>query len=503
MDGVFDGDVLPGQQQLMPHQEEGVRRIMHAWLEDSVWDGKDAMFPLRSFLLFDEPGLGKTRQALTAIARLHERGIVGPYLVCAVKAVIPQWIDEANRHFAGTFTVRDFSKPTFQLTPNTLAVVSYGTLTSWFKYELSRPLDDAEHRARVYRGLDMPIGDATTDEEEKHLAHVQFTILQTMLRGKPRLPSKSMQKAVTCLYDTNWTAVVFDEVHVLSNTGTSQTRASRYLSATYRLGLSGTPLRNSGFDMISLLKYPLDIRKARFKLISDNPSGSYATTLLERATFGRLKKDVPEVAAVLAERDESSENLLVSWQDDPHARQQYLGIRNASKVTLDELAAMRKMPTETNFEFNLRRKRTVTDVWAVVRRMQQTCLHRCIPDMALKLETASGWPDWRPDTHAKFPTWFRAKVFTTLLCLKRAAPQGTLDHNMRRLICAYMAIGEEHAVQPSPKMLKFMQIYHHMLREGRNKIIAASESRVFLERILMPYLQTNGIGCVLYGGGKL
>lgn len=480
----------------MPHQEEGVRRILHAWLEDTVWDGKDTLSPLRSFLLFDEPGLGKTRQALTAIARLLERGIVGPYLVCSVKAVIPQWIDEIERHFGNTLQVCDLSKDTTRidsLTGSSVAIVSFSTMGTWFAYEMSRPLVPAARVDRVVRGLDY-----------SESAVLETYIRYTILHGKTKQPFASERKTarVYGLFDTMWTVVVFDEIHLLTNTGTSQTRAARYLNATYRLGLSGTPLRNSGRDMITLLKYPLDIRGADFSTVSSFSAGDYATTLLTKATFGRLKKDVPEVAATLRERDAESENIIVSWSDDLVARDQYLAIRDSSTKTLEELARMQKMPGESRSAFNLRKKQATTNAWSIVHRLQQTCLHRNIIDMTLELETATGWPVWSPQTHPQFPPWFRQKIFVTLLCLKRAVPPGVLDKNMRKMICGYLAMGEEHAVQPSPKMLMFMQIYHHMLGEGRNKIIAASESRVFLERILMPYLQTNGIGCVLYAGGS-
>lgn len=54
---------------------------------------------------------------------------------------------------------------------------------------------------------------------------------------------------------TNFCVAVFDEIQKCKTAGAKVTRAVALLHAQYRLGLSGTPIMNSGKEMITLLKY--------------------------------------------------------------------------------------------------------------------------------------------------------------------------------------------------------------------------------------------------------
>ncbi len=57
-------------------------------------------------------------------------------------------------------------------------------------------------------------------------------------------------------------------------------------------------------------------------------------------------------------------------------------------------------------------------------------------------------------------------------------------------------------VQPSPKMLKFLELYREMERTHphNRKMVCVSSSRVFVERIMGPWLDQIGIRWILFAG---
>lgn len=48
-------------------------------------------------ILADEMGLGKTIQCIATIALMVERGVAGPFLICAPLSTLPNWIAEFKR----------------------------------------------------------------------------------------------------------------------------------------------------------------------------------------------------------------------------------------------------------------------------------------------------------------------------------------------------------------------------------------------------------------------
>jgi hypothetical protein len=52
--------------------------------------------------------------------------------------------------------------------------------------------------------------------------------------------------------------------------------------------------------------------------------------LLRTISLGRLKKDLPEVQALLPTRNKAEEAVIVDWNEDPHAVFVYKTIRDAS-----------------------------------------------------------------------------------------------------------------------------------------------------------------------------
>lgn len=48
-------------------------------------------------ILADEMGLGKTIQCIATLALMVERGVTGPFLVCAPLSTLPNWMSEFRR----------------------------------------------------------------------------------------------------------------------------------------------------------------------------------------------------------------------------------------------------------------------------------------------------------------------------------------------------------------------------------------------------------------------
>jgi SWI/SNF-related matrix-associated actin-dependent regulator of chromatin subfamily A protein 2/4 len=86
--------------QLRPYQLEGLQWMLS--LFNNNLNG----------ILADEMGLGKTIQTISLIADLKEtKGICGPHLIVAPKAVLPNWVNEFStwieeNEYANTFNFR-------------------------------------------------------------------------------------------------------------------------------------------------------------------------------------------------------------------------------------------------------------------------------------------------------------------------------------------------------------------------------------------------------------
>lgn len=48
-------------------------------------------------ILADEMGLGKTVQCISLVAHLMDKGVTGPFLVCAPLSTLPNWMSEFKR----------------------------------------------------------------------------------------------------------------------------------------------------------------------------------------------------------------------------------------------------------------------------------------------------------------------------------------------------------------------------------------------------------------------
>ncbi|KAK4769218.1 hypothetical protein SAY86_027368 [Trapa natans] len=154
-------------------------------------------------ILADEMGLGKTIQTISLIAYLMEnKGVAGPYLIIAPKAVLPNWMNE---------------------------------FTTWAPCIKAILYDGRLDERKMLR-----------DELSNGEFNVLVTHYSLIMRDK------------TFLKRIQWQYMIIDEGHRLKNSGCSlvQTLVSGY-NCQRRLLLTGTPIQNSLQELWSLLNFLL------------------------------------------------------------------------------------------------------------------------------------------------------------------------------------------------------------------------------------------------------
>lgn len=163
-----------------PHQVEGVRHLAR----------------LTNWLLGDEPGLGKTLQALTVFAIDVERGIGKRMLVVCPATLKGNWKDEIKKHTS-------------------------------FSYEILQ---------------------GTKDQREK--------IIQSFGAGSAQILIVNYEQVKGHLLDLNrlgFDLIVYDEAHAIKGYKSQRTKACHGLHGRRHGLLTGTPIMNNVGDLWSLL----------------------------------------------------------------------------------------------------------------------------------------------------------------------------------------------------------------------------------------------------------
>jgi len=212
-----------GYQDLFPHQRAGVEFLSTA----------------RRALLADEPGLGKTAQAIRALARLHEKGEnVFPALVVCPNTLKKNWEREFEQWWPG---IR-------------VQVISGTAVQRRKQFE---PLLDPEY-----------------DGPKPHVLVINWESLRTHSRLAP-YGSVALARCPECgghndkvttgrcevhqreLNQINFKAVIADEIHRSKDPKSKQTRAlwSATGNADIRFALTGTPIANNVVDMWTILHW--------------------------------------------------------------------------------------------------------------------------------------------------------------------------------------------------------------------------------------------------------
>ena len=203
-----------GDQDLFPHQRAGVEFLSKA----------------RRALLADEPGLGKTAQAIRALKRLHDSGEqVFPAMIVCPNTLKTNWEREFDRWWPGidvqvvkgsaTQRRKAFEHEAQVYVVNWESLRSHSRLLSYGSIALARCIDCGGH--------DSKISASRCEVHQRDLNFIDFK------------------------------AVVADEIHRSKDPKSKQTRAFWAASgnADIRFALTGTPIANTVVDLWPILHW--------------------------------------------------------------------------------------------------------------------------------------------------------------------------------------------------------------------------------------------------------
>jgi SNF2 family DNA or RNA helicase len=212
-----------GDKDLFPHQRAGVKFLATA----------------ERALLADEPGLGKTAQAIRALKELQERGeSVFPALIICPNTLKKNWEREfalwwpgvnvqvvggtstqRRKQFDGIITPADGEEPPQVIVINWESLRTHSRLAPYGSVALARCTDCGGHNANV-----------STNKCEVHKRE---------------------------LNEIEFNSVIADEIHRSKDPKSKQTRAlwSATGNARFRFALTGTPIANNVVDLWSILHW--------------------------------------------------------------------------------------------------------------------------------------------------------------------------------------------------------------------------------------------------------
>ena len=206
---TFEGDEI-----LFPHQRAGVEFLATA----------------KRALLADEPGLGKTAQAIRALKMLHERGEeVFPVLIVCPNTLKKNWAREFTKWWPEVPTQvikgsavqrkRQFEDPAQVFIINWESLRTHSRLAPYGSVALTR--------CRACGGQDEKISETRCEVHLRELNHIDFK------------------------------AVIADEIHRSKDSKSKQSRAlwSASGDSKIRFALTGTPIANNVVDLWSILHW--------------------------------------------------------------------------------------------------------------------------------------------------------------------------------------------------------------------------------------------------------
>ena len=204
----------PKNEDLFPHQRAGVKFLVTA----------------KRALLADEPGLGKTAQAIRALKELNEQGEdVFPALIVCPNTLKKNWAREFARWYPGV-TTQVIKGTTTQRkkqvdTPADIYIINWESLRTHSR--LAPYGSIALARCSACGGHDERVSLNRCEVHERELNKIDFK------------------------------SVVADEIHRSKDPKSKQTRAlwSATADAKIRFALTGTPIANNVVDMWSILHW--------------------------------------------------------------------------------------------------------------------------------------------------------------------------------------------------------------------------------------------------------
>lgn len=208
-------ETLDGDEDLFPHQRAGVAFLATA----------------RRALLADEPGLGKTAQAIRAIKALHDKGEdVFPVLIVCPNTLKKNWAREFQKWWPDAVQTQVIKGSAAQRKaqfeePAQVFIINWESLRSHSR--LSPYGSIALTRCKACGGQDEKITETRCEVHLRELNHINFK------------------------------AVIADEIHRSKDPKSKQSRALMFATgdADIRFALTGTPIANNVLDLWSILHW--------------------------------------------------------------------------------------------------------------------------------------------------------------------------------------------------------------------------------------------------------
>lgn len=202
---------------LRQHQVDGFKWALKAWESG-----------LPGVLNADEQGLGKTLQTLSFLAWLKENMAAAapeerkPILIVAPTSLLRNWEDEVTSHVAER---------------------KFGTLVRLYGSALSGHKRVGAHGTETQTGQPMLDFDWLDEAFEDGRAHrywilTTYTTLANYQHSLGRIP---------------FAALVMDEIQAIKNKDTIASKAVEAMKASFRIGLTGTPIENTTMDLWTIL----------------------------------------------------------------------------------------------------------------------------------------------------------------------------------------------------------------------------------------------------------
>lgn len=277
----------------------------------------------KTALLADDPGLGKTVQATIGLRLLFRKGKVRRALIVCPKSTIGD-VNAAIEHG----DARQWE----------------GHLELWAPELLVKTILPA-----VWEGGVPPpnfSGSASLDRRREWMepAHIYLT---TYSLARNDIKNRS--------FPLNYfDAIVLDEAHAVKNPGSQQSQMLRSLEATYRWGLTGTPIQNYPSELYGICQFinPTVFPNLRPKDLSDL-SEQYVSSRAEPYVLRREKKqeDLPP---------KHHEDHWVELTEEQ--REEYDAIYEERRRRIRQLADEGRNPRETK-----------TSILGAIQKLKQTC----------------------------------------------------------------------------------------------------------------------------------
>ncbi|SJL10479.1 uncharacterized protein ARMOST_13865 [Armillaria ostoyae] len=225
---------------LLPHQV-----LARAWMRDRE-DVKKKQF---GGLLADDMGLGKTVQTLARIVegrptkKDREDGWAAGTLVVVPLAVLPQWVEEAQKMTSLKVKAHHGSSRTSDpadLRKYQIIVTTYDVVKSEFAAHRP-PAKDESKQSKLKPSKD----NSESSDEAEHFGRT--------LKAKEK-PKRAV-KVKDALFHVKWWRIILDEAHIIKNRSTKAAEACFELQGRLRWCLTGTPMQNDVAELFSLIKF--------------------------------------------------------------------------------------------------------------------------------------------------------------------------------------------------------------------------------------------------------